>query len=972
MSQYPNETPPPEFTRPTEEAAPRGPGCLLPVVITLFLAFLLGGVAALLPPFSLLDRIARPQYVMLDAQNNAARTPDQNLTLILNPNDIGAEFGVSLNHLPQAALTDGSTHTLNAAAAALPQSLSLQSDLYTLSSTGTAPNRVTLTLTLPNGVASAQRTDVYGWHAAAREWQFIASQFLDERTLLVDVDTLPDMLAVFDAEAPSAPVMVVPIDVTETLTADVANVANIVMPAGLQPVASGELVGSLAAGIQSNAGYRIMPVIRNFVDTRALDTDTAVALIQDPARRRAHIQQIALFASTYDGVFIDYRALPADQRDNFSAFIDELAASLDARNLRLGVVVPAAENVSGAWETGAYDWQQLAQSADYLQVNLDRVDPAMFAPGTDRLVEAMLRWGVGEANRYKLLVGLSAQSQLQASGGFTPIGYAEALSPLGNVRISGTLTENGDIIPGETFSAELDGLAAEAGVDEGAQTPYLTYLDENGNPISRIWLTTDEALAYRLGRVAEFAVGGIALPDLANGDFASGILQTIVNHRLQLAAQPTTTDLHLRWRVEDSNGVLAEATTTLNEPLVATIEAPEGNYTVNVAVVAESVVERSGLSVALAAPTPTPTPLPSPTPRPTATPTPTPDPEAVALAQAQATQAAAAVSAPRGGSFGAVSAGAGSIQVGQFEYGGHVTDTRSARAANAMRNAGMTWMKIQIRYSPGAGTEEAANAINGAREQGFKILIGTVGSPQELAFAGDDYVRGYSEWLGRIAGLSPDAIEVWNEPNLDREWPRGQISGAAYANMLRQAYTAIKNANGGVIVISGAPAPTGAEAAFPGQVMNDDRFLREMVDAGALQYMDCVGLHYNEGIVPPDARSGDPRDNYYTRYLGTMLDTYWGITGGTKPICITELGYLSSEGYPSLPPFFSWAQNVTVAQQAAWLSQAAAISSQSGRVRIMIVWNVDFTSYGSDPQGGYAMIRPDGSCPACDAMRAAR
>ncbi len=38
----------------------------------------------------------------------------------------------------------------------------------------------------------------------------------------------------------------------------------------------------------------------------------------------------------------------------------------------------------------------------------------------------------------------------------------------------------------------------------------------------------------------------------------------------------------------------------------------------------------------------------------------------------------------------------------------------------------------------------------------------------------------------------------------------------------------------------------------------------------------------------------------------------------------------------------------------------------------MIVWNVDFTGYGSDPQAGYAMIRPDGSCPACEALAAAR
>jgi hypothetical protein len=35
---------------------------------------------------------------------------------------------------------------------------------------------------------------------------------------------------------------------------------------------------------------------------------------------------------------------------------------------------------------------------------------------------------------------------------------------------------------------------------------------------------------------------------------------------------------------------------------------------------------------------------------------------------------------------------------------------------------------------------------------------------------------------------------------------------------------------------------------------------------------------------------------------------------------------------------------------------------------MLIVFNVDFTVYGDDPQGGYAMIRPGGDCPACEAL----
>jgi hypothetical protein len=46
------------------------------------------------------------------------------------------------------------------------------------------------------------------------------------------------------------------------------------------------------------------------------------------------------------------------------------------------------------------------------------------------------------------------------------------------------------------------------------------------------------------------------------------------------------------------------------------------------------------------------------------------------------------------------------------------------------------------------------------------------------------------------------------------------------------------------------------------------------------------------------------------------------------------------------------------------------LSKSGGVVRLMVVFNVDFTVYGADPQGGYAIIRPGGGCPACETLRA--
>ncbi len=309
---------------------------------------------------------------------------------------------------------------------------------------------------------------------------------------------------------------------------------------------------------------------------------------------------------------------------------------------------------------------------------------------------------------------------------------------------------------------------------------------------------------------------------------------------------------------------------------------------------------------------------------------------------------------------------AGSGAAGAFELGGHVLGL-GPDTVQSMQTAGMTWVKKQLRFNLGDPGSTAQGMIDDGSSKGFKVMLGIVGSPAQMTDY-DAYIADYARFVGEVAALGPDAIEVWNEPNLAREWPEGQIDGARYTRLLAAAYNAIKSVNPNIIVISGAPAPTGAEAAFPGQVVNDDRYMQQMAAAGAAQYMDCIGLHYNEGIVGPSANSGDPRGDFPTRYYNGMISRAVSAIPG-KPICWTELGYLSPEGMPGpLPPLFNWAGDVTVAQQAAWLAEVASIAAQSGRVRIMIVWNVNFQGWDADPQGGYAMIRPGGGCPACTAL----
>lgn len=321
---------------------------------------------------------------------------------------------------------------------------------------------------------------------------------------------------------------------------------------------------------------------------------------------------------------------------------------------------------------------------------------------------------------------------------------------------------------------------------------------------------------------------------------------------------------------------------------------------------------------------------------------------------------------PGGGGSGSPPAPAATPVVGvsSFELGGQVSNFT---APDKMKFAGMAWVKRQVKWSPGLTASNSL--ITDAHNKGFKILLSVLGNPADIS--GGANFDSYANFVGELARLGADGIEVWNEMNIDREWPAGQINPTTYTDLLRRSYIQIKAKNSNTLVVSGALAPTGAEGAFGlDHVWNDNRYIAGMASAGAGGYLDCVGVHYNEGIISPTLSSGDPRDSYYTRYYPGMVNTYFNAFGSAKKLCFTELGYLSGEGYGALPSSFGWAGDTSVAEQAQWLSEAANLAKNGGIVRLLVVFNVDFTTFTDDPQAGYAMIRPGGACPACDSLHA--
>jgi hypothetical protein len=192
-----------------------------------------------------------------------------------------------------------------------------------------------------------------------------------------------------------------------------------------------------------------------------------------------------------------------------------------------------------------------------------------------------------------------------------------------------------------------------------------------------------------------------------------------------------------------------------------------------------------------------------------------------------------------------------------------------------------------------------------------------------------------------------------------------------YADMLREAYGAIKAANGGTMVISGAPAPTGYKGGgCDNQICDDQPFLQRLAATGAAQWMDCIGAHHNGSPNAPDTRSGGPTGDHSSWYFWGTLDVTYNAFGGKRPVCWTELGYVTGEGIGALPSGFAWGSNITLDNQAQWLARAAQLSRDSGKVRLMIIWNADFRQFDDDPQAGYSIFRPNGECRACNTLRA--
>ncbi len=246
--------------------------------------------------------------------------------------------------------------------------------------------------------------------------------------------------------------------------------------------------------------------------------------------------------------------------------------------------------------------------------------------------------------------------------------------------------------------------------------------------------------------------------------------------------------------------------------------------------------------------------------------------------------------------------------------------------------------------------------------------VGPPNNPQDFF----DYAQAVAtRYKGRI-----DAYQIWNEPNLSREWGNRPPNAAEYTAMLKGSYEVIKAVDPYALIISAGMAPTtrNDDVARP-----DIYYIQEMYDAGAGPYFDALGVHGPGYASPPEtdpaeiaqtpgmANPGDfeAKNNvpeelrrvYGFRHVEDVREVMVRNGDEAKQVVLLEFGW-TIDPRPDSP--YAW-HAVTPEQQAQYFERAYAYAKENwqpwiGVMSLIYIANPQWTM--QDEQTYWSIVYP--------------
>jgi polysaccharide biosynthesis protein PslG len=199
--------------------------------------------------------------------------------------------------------------------------------------------------------------------------------------------------------------------------------------------------------------------------------------------------------------------------------------------------------------------------------------------------------------------------------------------------------------------------------------------------------------------------------------------------------------------------------------------------------------------------------------------------------------------------------------------------------------------------------------VQAVRAHGMKLLMVLVGTPcwatsdpssvcVDGQYGADDSGATYPPTADSAAGTiaafivnrwDPDALEVWNEPDLPQYFTPapGEDTALAYTDLDKAVYSAVKAASPSTTVVAGAIS------------QGDTTFLQDLYNDGIGQYSDAISVHpYNIEFSDPFEYWGDPLtafpDNPEASFITAVPAIHQVMVANgdaNKPLWITEFGF---------------------------------------------------------------------------------
>ncbi len=262
------------------------------------------------------------------------------------------------------------------------------------------------------------------------------------------------------------------------------------------------------AGQVREAGAKLYVMINNEKNQTAMLDDAA--LRSKGARNILELVRVR----GYDGVTIDFEALPARCRDSFTAFVRELAQLLHEEGHELAVALEArVKDPPVGYGADAHDYAQLARYADLVGIMTYDQHGKWSGPGPVAgidWVEAVVRYALRHIPAEKLLLGIA--------------GYGYDWG--GDGRI--------DIVSADGALELARQVGASVEWDNRAQVPHFTYV--RSGVTHQVWFENSYSVARKIALAQHYGLAGVALWRIGYEDAR---MWDVLGEARNVAAPPT-------------------------------------------------------------------------------------------------------------------------------------------------------------------------------------------------------------------------------------------------------------------------------------------------------------------------------------------------------------------------------------------------------------------------------------------------